>query len=169
MLPALPCATGKPFKQGKRKSRVKNSCPIVDGAWAKEGQKPLRAALCAGIGSGHEGSGRGNICCGGVSRRPRGDGKVWERLLSPHRVVQCGAPGELQQPPLCPPPPPWAHAMVFSPFSAPSPFPAAFRGFHQEGGETNPPRAPGEISLVKPKLLKLSSNFYFLWGRSWLK
>lgn len=31
---------------GKRKSHFKNSCPIVRGAWAKEGQKPLGAALC---------------------------------------------------------------------------------------------------------------------------
>lgn len=54
---------------------------------------------------------------------------------------------------------------------SPSPFPAEFHGWElgQERGETNPPRAPGEISLVKPKLLKLSSSFCFLWGRSWPK
>lgn len=48
----VPCASvckGKAIQaplQGKRKSQFKNSCPIVRGAWAKEGQKPLRAALC---------------------------------------------------------------------------------------------------------------------------
>lgn len=50
--------------QGKGKSEFKNSCPIVRGAWAKEGQKPLRAALCAG-----------NGCAGARGRRP------WEYSL----------------------------------------------------------------------------------------
>lgn len=54
---------------------------------------------------------------------------------------------------------------------SPSPFPAGFCGCElgQERGDTNPPRAPGQISLIKPKLLMLSCNFYFLRGQSWLK
>lgn len=48
-----------------------------------------------------------------------------------------------------------------------SPFSAGFQ--HWELGQANPLQASDEISPVKPKLLELSSSFYFLWGRSWLK
>lgn len=48
-----------------------------------------------------------------------------------------------------------------------SPFSAGFQ--HWELGQANPLQASDEISPVKPKLLELSSSFYFLWGGSWLK
>lgn len=81
------------------------------------------------------------------------------------KTAQCQAPGVLQTPPLlvtCMSPP----SLPFS-----KSFPCWVCGWMlgQELGETNSPHASGENSLLKPKLLKLSSNFYFLWGRNWPK
>lgn len=81
------------------------------------------------------------------------------------KTAQCQAPGVIQTPSLlvtCMSPP----SLPFS-----KSFPCWVCGWMlgQELGETNSPHASGENSLLKPKLLKLSSNFYFLWGRNWPK
>lgn len=162
--------------QRTRKSWFKNSPSIVRGAWAKEGQKPFRVLGSASPAVlGHEGSGRGNICCVGFSHRPRKVGKVSERVSSPCKVIPVWLQ-ECYSNPVCPPTPPAppplsprAHLCPFCPLL--SPVPARFCGWQlgQERGDTNPLCTPGKISVVNPKLLKLSSKFYFLWGRSCLK
>lgn len=97
MLPALPCARGKPFKRlcrGKERARLKiaSDCP-----WSL-GKGRAKAFSCSTARShtlgaaflaepGHGDSDRGNIWCAGSLHQPQGDGKVHERLSSPCKVL----------------------------------------------------------------------------------